>query len=278
MSVDGYLRALEWHTGSSVDRHVLLVIGATADPKSNWSRATLEHLAAQTGYARSTTAAAVRRLLDAGALERRGTRGRNTNEYHVVGGANRPARADGSSANRPAMADGSTPPTVRQPSANRPPTVRRRASDQHERAHKGEGIRAEGNTPLNPPTLLERVTTEVLPVLAPNGAVPAKARVGVDRFGEFWTAYPRKVVRPRAESAYRSALRRDGPDLIAAGLEAWCAYWTAEGTEEKYIPHPTTFLAQSRYLDQPPAPRRVEPKGFPALRRVVERAAEEGRL
>jgi hypothetical protein len=84
------------------------------------------------------------------------------------------------------------------------------------------------------------------------------------------------VARARAEAAYRQAVRRDGRDLIAAGLAAWSAYWQAERSEEKFIPHPTTFLNQSRYVGDPPATRLAEPKGFAAWRRVAQRRLGEG--
>jgi hypothetical protein len=89
-------------------------------------------------------------------------------------------------------------------------------------------------------------------------------------FGDFWVAYPRKVARARAEAAYRQAVRRDGTDLIAGGLAVWCAFWSSERTEEKFIPHPTTFLHQARYLDGPPAARSPEPKGFAGLRAYMD--------
>jgi hypothetical protein len=110
--------------------------------------------------------------------------------------------------------------------------------------------------------------------VAPDGAVPAKVVVEPAGFRDFWTAYPRKVARGRAEAAYRQAVKKDGPVIIAVGLASWAGFWSVESTEEKFIPHPTTFLNQARYLDRPPAARVVEPRGFPALRRVMEAAAE----
>ena len=98
--------------------------------------------------------------------------------------------------------------------------------------------------------------------MAPNGAVSS--------FSAFWLAYPRKVAKARAETAWRQAARRDSPDVIADGLAGWAAYWELERTDQKFIPHPTTFLTQSRYNDPPPVTRR-EPAGFAALRRVAAR-------
>jgi hypothetical protein len=75
-------------------------------------------------------------------------------------------------------------------------------------------------------------------------------------FRAFWTAYPRHAARGEAVKSFGRAVNRDGPDVIANGVASWSTYWTAEGTEERFIPHPTTWLNQSRYLDRPP-PRRM---------------------
>ncbi len=235
-------RAVTWDTGSSIQRHVLLFIAATTDHVSGWSKVTLEGLARGTGYARSTVAEVVRWWTDIGALERRGTRGRNSNEYRVLE----------PSGNSPPKADGWSARTVRQPSGNRPATVRQRRPDQGRCAEEqGTGNREQ----KNPPTPRALPEPEVLPALAPKGAMRAEAA----GFAEFWSSYPRKVARSRAEAAFRQAVKRDGPDVIITGLRTWTTHWRDAGTEEQFIPHPTTWLGQARYLGRPPPPAQPRP-------------------
>lgn len=81
---------------------------------------------------------------------------------------------------------------------------------------------------------------------------PASPTV-LDGFAEWWTEYPRKVGKPKAISAYKTAVARkhvDPADLLA-GLRRWAAYWRAKN-EPEFIPHPTTWLNQERYNDEPP--------------------------
>ena len=73
-----------------------------------------------------------------------------------------------------------------------------------------------------------------------------------DGFGEFWEAYPRKVGKGEAEKQWRKA---KGIDLQAV-LKA---IERARGTEQwqkdggQFIPHPSTWLSQRRWEDEPVA-------------------------
>jgi hypothetical protein len=98
-----------------------------------------------------------------------------------------------------------------------------------------------------------------------------------DAFDDFWAAYPRKVGKPAARQAFTRALRTGGTlDAMAAGLNAWTAYWT-ERDEPEYVPHPSTWLNQRRWEDRPPAPRRAP--GNAGLELVLaRRAAANGGL
>lgn len=71
-----------------------------------------------------------------------------------------------------------------------------------------------------------------------------------DGFDSFWSAYPKKVGKPAAIKAFRSA-RINGhlPDVLAdiedkAGSEAW----TKAGGQ--FVPNPATYLNQRRWEDQ----------------------------
>jgi len=71
-----------------------------------------------------------------------------------------------------------------------------------------------------------------------------------DGFESFWSAYPKKVGKPAAIKAFRSAkINGHLPDVLAdiedkAGSEAW----TKAGGQ--FVPNPATYLNQRRWEDQ----------------------------
>ncbi len=71
-------------------------------------------------------------------------------------------------------------------------------------------------------------------------------------FESFWKIYPRKVGKPAAARAW---MRMDGDkhwELIRANINSRIASKQWERTPERvqYIPHPTTYLNQRRWLDE----------------------------
>ena len=87
-------------------------------------------------------------------------------------------------------------------------------------------------------------------------------------FARWWEAYPNKVGKQAAERAYAAACRKigghDPPRVLLDGLQRALAsgVW-----DEGFIPHPTTWLNQGRWDDEPapkPSPRkahdRVDPR------------------
>lgn len=80
-----------------------------------------------------------------------------------------------------------------------------------------------------------------------------KPKVYSDKFEEFWAVYPRKVAKAKANDAWR----RDELDLEADSIIKFVKdvkdreQWVKE--EGRYIPHPTTFINQARYQDDPVA-------------------------
>jgi hypothetical protein len=68
---------------------------------------------------------------------------------------------------------------------------------------------------------------------------------------EFWSTYPRKEARGAAKAAYARALARKGVtvDKILAGARVFAD--ACRGMEAEYIPHPTTWLNQERWGDEP---------------------------
>ena len=69
---------------------------------------------------------------------------------------------------------------------------------------------------------------------------------------EFWDAYPSKVGRKAAETAFGKAIKSADLPTILAGLERAKASprWTRDGGQ--YIPNPATWLNQGRWDDQIP--------------------------
>jgi hypothetical protein len=67
-------------------------------------------------------------------------------------------------------------------------------------------------------------------------------------FPSFWSAYPNKIGKRDAETAYKRALKRARHQTIMEGLARalQCRRW-ADG----YVPNPSTWLNQDRWLDQP---------------------------
>ena len=72
-------------------------------------------------------------------------------------------------------------------------------------------------------------------------------------FAAFWAAYPRKVGKRKAESAYTAAIGRAGGDdpggTILAGLDR--AKRSRDWRREpEFIPHPTTWLNRDGWEDE----------------------------
>ncbi len=82
-----------------------------------------------------------------------------------------------------------------------------------------------------------------------------------DAFNRFWGAYPRKVGKPEARRRWKTAVERDGIEVIRSGFKAWVQHWRAANTHVTLIPHPATWLHQQRYNDTPPPVRTVARAG-----------------
>lgn len=68
-------------------------------------------------------------------------------------------------------------------------------------------------------------------------------------FVTFWENYPRKVGRKKCLQWWR----KHGNERIVDSLDAWRQYWEQHVTDNRYIPHPYTWLNQERWND--PAPQ-----------------------
>lgn len=69
-----------------------------------------------------------------------------------------------------------------------------------------------------------------------------------ESFEIFWKEYPNRVGKPGALKKYKEQEHSD----IMEWLTRWKEYWDYSNTEQRYIPHPATWLNQERYKDTPP--------------------------
>lgn len=80
------------------------------------------------------------------------------------------------------------------------------------------------------------------------------------RFDMFWKKYRRTAGTSR-QKAWESWQRINPTDElfteIGWALEAYNNYWEAEETEDRFVPHPVTWLNQERWKD-PPTPAMIE--------------------
>jgi hypothetical protein len=66
-----------------------------------------------------------------------------------------------------------------------------------------------------------------------------------DGFSKFWESYPRKVAKKAAEKAFARAVEETTLEQMLAALVIDKQGWK----EERFTPHPATWLNQGRYLD-----------------------------
>ena len=120
--------------------------------------------------------------------------------------------------------------------------------------HNGETAKARAQTAkrvANHRSNASTVTGSVTPALAKEEKNKNTNTVDQpDGFESFWSAYPKKVGKPAAIKAFRSAkISGHLPDVLAdiedkAGSEAW----TKAGGQ--FVPNPATYLNQRRWEDQ----------------------------
>jgi DNA-binding MarR family transcriptional regulator len=71
----------------------------------------------------------------------------------------------------------------------------------------------------------------------------------LDGFAEFWERYPRRIGKAAARKAYVKAMKVATPDDIMFGLSQQMP--SLASREQQYIPHPSTWLTQERWNDEP---------------------------
>ena len=68
---------------------------------------------------------------------------------------------------------------------------------------------------------------------------------------QFWAAYPRHVGKGAARAKFIAQAKKNGVEVIMAGLARAIGEWKRQGTEAQFIPHPATWLNQERWEDEP---------------------------
>lgn len=108
--------------------------------------------------------------------------------------------------------------------------------------------------------------------LRSSNARAAKADLEREFAKTFWPAYPNKVGRPKALTAFIAARARANLNQIMAGLERY----VRERPPDRQWLNPATFLNQDRFDDQPASPPVANGKPRPHdafFRAVVEQSA-----
>jgi DNA-binding MarR family transcriptional regulator len=105
-------------------------------------------------------------------------------------------------------------------------------------------------------TLEQGVLQNPLPLEEPQGVLPSSPNTKEDtkdfinsEFEKFWKIYPRKISKHTAKLKYWVVTKTYDKDKLYDSLEKFVAHCEAEGTEQTYICHCSTWLNQKRYLD-----------------------------
>jgi hypothetical protein len=88
-----------------------------------------------------------------------------------------------------------------------------------------------------------------------------------DRFDEFWKLYPRKVAKDKAREKW-AAVKPEMVDTILAAVKAQTNSRDWQKEDGRFIPHPSTWLHNSRWEDELK----------PALRSDVQAIEDDGEL
>lgn len=81
-------------------------------------------------------------------------------------------------------------------------------------------------------------------------------------FAAFWTSYPRKTGKGHARTAWASALKTAEPAAIISGAEKFAGWCSRSRTEQRFIPHPATWLRGERWSDEAETDRQPARSGY----------------
>lgn len=84
-----------------------------------------------------------------------------------------------------------------------------------------------------------------------------KPATDTNDFDAWWSAYPKKVGKGQARTAYRTAAKKATVGELLAGAAAYAK--SSQGTESRYIANPSTWLNGERWADEKPTggPRQI---------------------
>lgn len=68
-----------------------------------------------------------------------------------------------------------------------------------------------------------------------------------NEFEQFWAIYPRKVDKKKAYKSFKAAVKANTLESILSGTEKYAKQ--VQGTETKFIKHPSTFLNNESFID-----------------------------
>ena len=69
-------------------------------------------------------------------------------------------------------------------------------------------------------------------------------------FDDWWAMYPRKTGKGNARRAYRAAKKKANAEVLLAAVKKFAKKVAADGTDQKFIPMPTTWLNGERWDDE----------------------------
>jgi len=95
------------------------------------------------------------------------------------------------------------------------------------------------------------VDTDVLPVRTPtttNTKEDTKDKYSVD-FEKFWKVYPRKINKYATMQKFKIAVKYYDFDKLMKATIIFAKQVKTNNTEEKFIPHGSTWLSQKRFID-----------------------------
>ncbi len=90
------------------------------------------------------------------------------------------------------------------------------------------------------------------PPISTSLSVPGPSPSVMAAFDAFWLAYPSKVGKGAARTAWGRAVRKATPTEIIDGVVRYCS---TERVRAGYVANPATWLNQERWTDEPDAPR-----------------------
>lgn len=247
---------LQWRSAvlnaslTSTQKLCLLVLAEWAEQDGSDCFPAIESIAEKAGVNEKT----VRRSLDSTALlgwftrqHRQSTRGWKHFNYTLMlplAVDTRPAR----SATQPGMVSGANkdaPDTESTRTGDLPDTVS---------TAKGESNACTGlSVPLHRTLCPDAPGTESTEVSNELGEEVGERSLfkqhPVDRFSEFWKAYPRKDAKKAAEKIWERKKLDQSADRIIADVAARIAD-PGQWTDPKFIPYATTYLNQVRWMDE----------------------------